>query len=57
MLLAESAAAEQLLAQVAELDIVTCEQEEKIKIYVIGSLVVVHLESGESHSEQIGCGI
>lgn len=39
--------------QVVELDIATSEQEEKVKINGIGSVVIFHLKSGESHSEQI----
>lgn len=49
--------AEQMLLHVVGLHIVTSEQEEKMKIYVIGSVVIFHLKSGESHSEQISKGL
>lgn len=39
--------------QVVELDIATSEQEKKVKVNGIGSVVIFHLKSGESHSEQI----
>lgn len=40
-----------------ELDIATSQQEEKMKICVIGCVVTFHLKSGESHSEQINEGL
>lgn len=39
--------------QVVELDIATSEQEEKVKINGIGSVVIFPFKSGESHSEQV----
>lgn len=43
--------------QVVELEIVTSQREEKVKIYVIGRVVTLHLKSKESHSEQINEGL
>lgn len=39
--------------QVADLNFVTSEQGEKTQLYVTGDVVLFHLKTGESYSEQL----